>query len=83
MRKFFKRFFHAPKLEPVEKPDDWPLERALTQATEKHKRATIGVKTASIRQLQEADYIRETLQGVLSRIEERKAEGNNDGEHNS
>jgi len=49
----------------------------LNAATEKHKRATLDLKSAQVRQLEEAEYVRQVLAGVISRIEEGQSHGNN------
>jgi hypothetical protein len=73
-RGFFSRLFgkDEPSCKPADPPDDTPLRNELGEASEKHKKATLEVKQASIRQMTEGEHIRTTLNNVLRHIEERK-----------
>lgn len=70
---FFSRFFGKSDPEPCppSPPDDTEMKEKLADATNKHKRATVAVKGASLRQMSEGQYIRTTLDHVLKNIEER------------
>lgn len=74
----FRRLFGAtnrPEVESARDIDDTDMSATLTHAVDRHKRISAALQDASYRQLREADYIRETLKGVLGRIEERKQHG--------
>lgn len=67
-------FKRVPDFHPVPKPDDRGLKDQLLAAAENHKMETVNFQRASLRQLEEQIYVRETLRGVLSRIEDRKTD---------
>jgi hypothetical protein len=71
---FFSRLFGKddPKPCPPSPPDDTEMVEKLADAENKHKRAAVAVKGASVRQMTEGQYIRTTLNNVLRNIEERK-----------
>lgn len=62
MRGFFARLFGR----------DTDKHPEIHEAEEKHKRATAELKSAQIRQMEDAEYVRQTIDNVLSRIEGRK-----------
>ena len=51
----------------------------VNAATESQRNAARKVQLSAIRQASEADYIRETLNGVLARVNERERTQNYDG----
>lgn len=72
MKGFIRRLFKAaPEFCVVPAPDDSELKKDLREASEKHKTAATALKKANKDQVRDADYIREVLHGVLSRIEDR------------
>lgn len=78
-RCLFKPFRHHKANRPMERLTEDEMSARVNAATENQKIAAQGVQVAAIRQLQEADYIRETLNGVLSRVNERERTKNYDG----
>lgn len=78
-RCLFKPFRHHEAVKPMERLTEDEMSARVNAATENQKMAAQGVQVAAIRQLQEADYIRETLNGVLSRVNERERTKNYDG----
>lgn len=77
-RCLFKPFRHH-EAKPMERLTEDELSARVNAATENQRKAAIGVQNSAIRQVQEADYIRETLNGVLARVNERERTQNYDG----
>lgn len=77
-RCLFKPFRHQ-EAKPVDRLTEDELSAQLNAASDNQKNAARSVQVSAIKQVVEADYIRETLNGVLARVNERERNNKHDG----
>lgn len=68
MIRLFACFFRR---EALTRPDDREITEEINRATDIHRQATKAFAVANARQVKDAEFIRETLRGVMSDIHAR------------